>query len=105
MGLELDIDWDGFHWLNVAFLLVYTFEVMAKMKRQGCGFFTGASAGWNIVDLLISLGGLVGLLAIPVYEAVIYAGFGQASQYASFVSGFLSMLPIFRLFRVLRLYK
>uniref|UniRef100_A0A7S2KMA7 EF-hand domain-containing protein n=1 Tax=Zooxanthella nutricula TaxID=1333877 RepID=A0A7S2KMA7_9DINO len=102
MGLELDINWDGFFWINVFYLVFYIFEVVAKIKRQGRSFFTTT---WNNLDFLLSFGCLADLLAIPAFNALVSAISGDASPHWSASSGVLSVLPVFRVLRVLRLYK
>lgn len=104
MGLELDVEWQGFHWMNLVFLVIYTFEVIVKLKRHKSGFFFGPSAAWHVMDLFIVTGGIVEMLAMPAYDTMVYTITGKPPKY-EVPSGILSLLRIFRLLRVLRLYR
>eukprot|EP00420_Gonyaulax_spinifera_P035840 CAMPEP_0197874632 /NCGR_PEP_ID=MMETSP1439-20131203/4101_1 /TAXON_ID=66791 /ORGANISM="Gonyaulax spinifera, Strain CCMP409" /LENGTH=90 /DNA_ID=CAMNT_0043493777 /DNA_START=25 /DNA_END=293 /DNA_ORIENTATION=- len=54
MGLETDMDWEGWNLIEHILLLIYTFELAARMKRQGLSFFwPERDLTWNLLDFVI----------------------------------------------------
>mmetsp|Transcript_41948 Transcript_41948/g.78026 ORF Transcript_41948/g.78026 Transcript_41948/m.78026 type:complete len:691 (+) Transcript_41948:61-2133(+) len=122
MWLELDYRWDGWKWLEHAFLVIYTFEVAVKAKVSGSGFFvsevnrqgTGGFAPqkeqtvnlWNIMDLLIVVSGIMDLWMIPLYGLFFLLLTGEPFQHESggaiVIFRMLRLVRIFRLVRLIR---
>mmetsp|Transcript_139594 Transcript_139594/g.446687 ORF Transcript_139594/g.446687 Transcript_139594/m.446687 type:complete len:734 (-) Transcript_139594:403-2604(-) len=105
MGMELDIQWDGWVWVNMAFLCVYTFETLLKMKRHKWNYFTHDKlASWHWLDFVIVSTGIVEMCGIPAYHAIMFYVTG-APAHDNTKGSILSVIRILRLLRVLRLYK
>eukprot|EP00445_Apocalathium_hangoei_P008873 CAMPEP_0203888180 /NCGR_PEP_ID=MMETSP0359-20131031/31801_1 /ASSEMBLY_ACC=CAM_ASM_000338 /TAXON_ID=268821 /ORGANISM="Scrippsiella Hangoei, Strain SHTV-5" /LENGTH=752 /DNA_ID=CAMNT_0050809319 /DNA_START=11 /DNA_END=2269 /DNA_ORIENTATION=+ len=104
MGMELDLKWPQFYYLNLMFLAVYSFEMLVKIKRHKWNFFCEVSqATWNWLDFLIVIAGYFDLLGVPAYRFTVSLVTGQPVVPSN--SGFLSMIRVFRLVRLFRLYR
>merc|ERR1719443_1656069 len=65
LGLELDIGWTGWFWLEQAMLVVYTFELAVRLKCWGLRFFSNPDWTWNWLDFIIVIGGVCDQWLIP----------------------------------------
>ncbi|CAE7667566.1 OGT [Symbiodinium pilosum] len=55
MGFETDYEWGGWAVIENFLLCIYVFELVVRMKRLGCDFFSCDSPDlvWNLLDLAI----------------------------------------------------
>merc|ERR1719410_1574412 len=66
MGMELDIPWDGWSWVNTVFLMIYTFEVLVKIKRyKRLYFYHPTNFYWHWLDFIIVCSGLIEMFGLP----------------------------------------
>mmetsp|Transcript_111998 Transcript_111998/g.327530 ORF Transcript_111998/g.327530 Transcript_111998/m.327530 type:complete len:663 (+) Transcript_111998:36-2024(+) len=104
MGLEQDIEWKGWLWVEHMFLLIYFFELSLKLKRWGVGFFTQRDAWvWNNLDFLIVSGGVLDMWAMPAYHYILF--FIDGNPHEDRKSGIIATIRIARILRVFRLVR
>jgi len=104
MGLEQDIEWTGWLWVEHMFLLIYFFELSLKLKRWGVGFFKHRDAWvWNNLDFLIVSGGVIDMWALPAYHYILFFIDGNPHEHRK--SGIIATIRIARILRVFRLVR
>mmetsp|Transcript_122018 Transcript_122018/g.352563 ORF Transcript_122018/g.352563 Transcript_122018/m.352563 type:complete len:700 (+) Transcript_122018:84-2183(+) len=109
MGLEAEYPMYDFLWTFVEylFLLVFAFEMVARLAHVGCAhfFFQSHNMFWNILDFLIVVGGLIDQCVMPSVElAENYLGLGP-SRSDHRIASVLQLARIARLLRILRLVR
>jgi len=109
MSLELDIEWSGWVIVENAFMLIYTFELIMKLKLQGCNFLVNIeSLIWNYLDIILVVGGALDLWLFPAIRLV-QETIGDPDQDGKLKSGglsrLMSLLRLLRIMRVLRLVR
>eukprot|EP00445_Apocalathium_hangoei_P019380 CAMPEP_0203892470 /NCGR_PEP_ID=MMETSP0359-20131031/35658_1 /ASSEMBLY_ACC=CAM_ASM_000338 /TAXON_ID=268821 /ORGANISM="Scrippsiella Hangoei, Strain SHTV-5" /LENGTH=1055 /DNA_ID=CAMNT_0050814441 /DNA_START=50 /DNA_END=3213 /DNA_ORIENTATION=- len=108
MSLELDIEWTGWLFVENAFLVVYSFELSLRLKKQGCYFLVDTSnLVWNYLDTVMVVGGVLDLWLMPLIRlvrAIIFSDSVQTAKKGS-STNFMSLLKMMRILRVLRLVK
>mmetsp|Transcript_68479 Transcript_68479/g.164444 ORF Transcript_68479/g.164444 Transcript_68479/m.164444 type:complete len:731 (+) Transcript_68479:86-2278(+) len=109
-GLELDNPWSGWSWLENMFLVIYTLELVGRLKHHGRNFFFDKhERGWNILDLTIYIFGVTDQWLKPAMwlaweEAVGAPARGSRLHEArAHLDRKAQMLKVFRLLRILRL--
>jgi len=104
MGLETDIpDFWGWFYVEQILLMIFMFELSARLKMWGFGFFTnGANLIWNWLDFIIVGGGMVDAYLIPMY-ALVQVLMGGSSSDKPDIGQVMMMLRLARLLRILRL--
>jgi hypothetical protein len=106
MGLELDSESPYWVYIENAFLIVYTFELLVGIRRFGSDYFTHKEMRvWHWLDFSIVSGGVVDLWVMPLVEAIMsMTGHPLQTRGGSF-SGVMKLIRMMRLLRVLRLVK
>lgn len=107
MSLELDIQWAGWMYVENFLQFAYTFELCARLKRQGCGFFMDVeNMVWNYLDLIMVCGGALDLWLVPLITTLqgLFMDIEPTNQSSS-LSTTLRILKIMRILRVLRLVR
>jgi len=103
MGMELDIPWQGWCWLENAMLCIYIFELAVQLKQHQLNFFTHATEWfWNCCDLIIVVSAVMEQWAMPFYE-IIRALISGQEETSSGLSHVVKLLRVLRLLRILRL--
>jgi len=105
LGLELDIDWAGWIWFEHAFLIIYSFELVVRLKFFGCGFFINEDSAWNNLDLFMVCGGAVELWFMPAWSFLELELFGESAKNKRSLVSFVKILRTMRMVRVLRLVR
>lgn len=106
MGLELDIAWSGWVFVENTFLLIYIFELSVRLKRWGLDFFTNDDWKWNNLDFFIVSGGVLQQWMMPAYVLLQSLVSGRASSPRGHqTEEFMKILRMFRLVRVMRLVR
>mmetsp|Transcript_65503 Transcript_65503/g.153251 ORF Transcript_65503/g.153251 Transcript_65503/m.153251 type:complete len:659 (-) Transcript_65503:50-2026(-) len=114
MGFETDYEWGGWAVIENFLLCIYVFELVVRMKRLGCDFFSCESPDliWNLLDLAIVVSSAGDSWLVPLVNVArksFQGGQGerQSSKRAHGVNvGQLMMLMrLLRLLRILRLAK
>merc|ERR1719174_3691762 len=107
ISLQLDIEWVGWVWVDNVFLVIYLFELFLRLKRWGRHFFIHSDDwGWNWLDFLIVLTGVIDLWMLPAIVLVREQIFGVPTDIDTTVpNNVLSLIKLMRLMRVLRLVR
>mmetsp|Transcript_57649 Transcript_57649/g.137100 ORF Transcript_57649/g.137100 Transcript_57649/m.137100 type:complete len:678 (-) Transcript_57649:123-2156(-) len=108
LGLEADYDWGGFFYIEQVLLVIYTFELLARMKHHGMAFFQcKGDAAWNYMDLIVVCGGIMDQWMLPGISFMLdLCGLSNGDFTTSGNMGaVMSMLRIARLLRILRLIR
>jgi len=103
MGLELDLPWDGWYWCEQLILAIYCFELAVKLKHAGLWAFH--SSMWNVLDLVIVLGGLLDQCIVPAYIFIEHLFIIDVSSESSTFGFVMIILRTMRLLRVMRLLR
>lgn len=105
LGIELDVEWYAWAWIEQTMLVIYLFELSVRMKRFGWRFFLHPEDwAWNNLDFIIVMGGVVEMWMMPLYKMVIYLLTGQQTEHKHHGS-LLPLLRMLRLLRILRLIR
>jgi voltage-gated sodium channel len=110
MSLELDVDWNGWVWVDNMFLTVYVFELLLRLKRWGMHFFNHElDWQWNWLDFMIVSTGALDLWLIPgisIFKAqVLNESSGEETEMGEQLHSVMSLVRLTRLMRVLRLIR
>lgn len=106
LGMELDIQWSGWFWLEELMLATYFFELAARCKRQGWNFFQDREDwAWNNLDFIIVVGGVMDLWITPVYNLAKSWLFGAPIEVKNSGGSLLPLLRMLRLLRILKLLR
>jgi len=110
MGLETDIDWRGWFYIEHVLLSIYCFEWIGSLKRLGTSFFArdNADIGWNALDTAIVGGSVLDSWLLPFFTLVsksFRSGTSTKSATTSSVGQAMRIVRIVRLVRILRLVK
>lgn len=102
LGLELDISWEGWKWIDQAMLAIYCIEMTVRLKHDGVRFFYREREWqWNWLDFTIVASGVLDCWMRPVLDAVIVTVGGSVK--GQVMGDGMGLLRILRLLRVLRL--
>lgn len=105
IGLETDIDFDGWYYVEQVLLVIYVFELCVRLKRSGFSRFLCERDGlmWNFIDSFIVLGGVLDQWMLPMGMLLQEAITGESPSLDASVKQYLPLLRLTRLFRILRL--
>merc|ERR1712137_908074 len=71
LGLELDVHWWAWIWLEQMMLFIYFFELAVRMKTYGFEFFVDTEEwGWNNLDFAIVASGVFEQWMLPIRSCV-----------------------------------
>lgn len=110
MGLETDIKWDGWFYIEQVLLCVYVFELGVSLKRKGLRYFSWQSPDftWNYLDFTIvttSVGDSWVSPALSFFAKFIGGDKEKKGQKGVSLSQMMMLLRMLRLMRILRLVK
>mmetsp|Transcript_109253 Transcript_109253/g.216997 ORF Transcript_109253/g.216997 Transcript_109253/m.216997 type:complete len:752 (-) Transcript_109253:65-2320(-) len=111
MGLEVDVPWKGWLFLEHLLLSIYVFELAVRLKHFGMEFvrFRNPDIVWNVLDSLIVGSSVADSWIVPLYGLVTKAIFGNHDSGAPggglSLSKVMMLMRMLRLFRILRLVK
>lgn len=105
MGFETDIpDFWGWYYIEQILLVIYTFELLVRLKNQGFTFFCNQEYFWNYMDFTIVMGGIVDqwlLPSITIFQTIVT---GKQAKPLQLGQGIV-LLRMARLLRILRLVR
>jgi len=114
MGLETDLEWGGFFFIEQVLLIIYVFELMVRLKRFGFFFlhFRNPDFGWNTLDFTIVFSSVLDSWLMPLIDIVTAAlvpasdkNAGHEKQKGLNLSQVMMLMRMLRLMRILRLVK
>lgn len=109
MGLETDIESSVWWWFEQAFLIIYVFELVVRLRRFGVrGFFYEEQDNlWNWLDFLIVCSGIADQWFLPLWQPLFQnpETDEDAPHNKSMTSQVMMALRMFRILRVLRLVR
>lgn len=107
LGLETDMPWSGWDYLDEVFLLIFFTELMLNLKRWGViGFLCDPDDWmWNCLDVLIVFGGVMDQWAIPVISAVMVLQDAELKKRIDLAIQLLRLMRLMRIVRIMRLTK
>lgn len=106
MGLELDIDWKGWVVVEEVFLVIYCFEILARLTHSRLKFFYNESWKWNNLDFIIVASGVAEMWLSPFVELIQSLITGKpAKPIQGSFADFMKLFRLMRLLRVLRLVR
>eukprot|EP00927_Polykrikos_kofoidii_P005831 TRINITY_DN12327_c0_g1_i2.p1 TRINITY_DN12327_c0_g1~~TRINITY_DN12327_c0_g1_i2.p1 ORF type:complete len:786 (-),score=117.66 TRINITY_DN12327_c0_g1_i2:67-2226(-) len=112
MGLETDYEWNGWFYLEHIFLAIYSFELIVRLKRFGCFFFSFRNVDiiWNLLDFFMISCSAVDVWAMPLVVLLAKPFVGDAEDGGKALGGLgvrhaMMMMRMLRLMRTLRLVK
>lgn len=115
MGLETDIEWEGWFYIEQFLLVIYSFELLVRLKKQGVFFLRGTNPDvvWNWLDFAIVVSSAVDSWAMPLFDLVLGAvliseggGGAHKKKGGGFsLSSVMMLMRMLRLLRILRLVK
>lgn len=112
MGLETDIDWAGWFFIEQVLLVIYAFELMVRVKKQGLEFFYWSNIDftWNWLDFSIVGSSAADSWGIPLIKLFVKSIFGQSHEKKGGGGGMnlsqvMMLMRMLRLMRILRLVK
>lgn len=106
MGFEADMpDFAGWFYVEQLLLLIFSFELLVRLKLQGCRFFINLDGiVWNWLDFVIVTGGIVDQWMMPCISFV-QTLLGQPPAKSGNVGQIMMLLRMARLLRILRLVR
>jgi len=107
MWLELDYNWPIWPYVENVFLIIYTFELVVRIRYLGCEFFMDKNTVvFNTLDLIMVAGGALDRWLLPAVAFIQSAlSGGSQGQNPRTSSEVLTILKMMRLLRVLRLVR
>jgi len=113
MGMEIDIPWEGWSFVEQVLLCIYVFELCVRLKMFGWSFFHCANDDivWNVLDFVIVASSVVDSWVTPLINDVRKLAWGGESEEAYSSGGGMSfgkvmmLMRMVRLMRILRLVK
>merc|ERR1712137_834697 len=106
LGMELDLHWGGWLWVEEAMQAIYFFELSVRGKRHGWNFFIHSEDwAWNNLDFIIVMGGVLEQWMMPLYKLIMSLATGTAVETAHGGGSLLPLLRMLRLLRILRLLR
>lgn len=106
MSFESDYpDWGGWFYVEQVLLIIFTFELMVRIKYAGCQFFIDPKdIAWNWLDLTIVAGGIVDEWMMPLFK-IVQKVLGTESKTEFDIGEVMTTLRLARLLRILRLVR
>jgi len=111
MGVETDIEWGGWFYIEQVLLSIYVFELAVRLKRFGFFFISWKNRdfAWNVLDSVIVVSSTMDTWIIPlvfVLRKSFVSPEPEATRTAEMRMGQVMMLMrMARLMRILRLVK
>lgn len=107
MGFETDVpNFSGWIYVEHLFLLIFTFELLVRLKHQGLSYFTDpTTAAWNYIDFIIVAGGIMDQWAMPTVSFIKVAMGDHSSATGGNIGQIMITLRMLRLLRLLRLVR
>merc|ERR1712137_1309291 len=106
LGMELDLHWGGWLWVEEAMQAIYFFELSVRGKRHGWNFFIHSEDwAWNNLDFIIVMGGVPEQWMMPLYKLIMSLATGTVVESAHGGGSLLPLLRMLRLLRILRLLR
>merc|ERR1712137_588089 len=106
LGMELDLHWGGWLWVEEAMQTIYFFELSVRGKRHSWQFFIHPDDwAWNNLDFVIVMGGVMEQWMMPLYKMIIALATGTHVESAHGGGSLLPLLRMLRLLRILRLLR
>jgi len=106
MSFESDFpDFWGWFYVEQALLIIFSFELLVRLRFQGCRFFYHPSdIAWNWLDFTIVLGGIIDEWMMPAISLIqTLMGMKKAPMFE--VGEIMTTLRMARLLRILRLVR
>mmetsp|Transcript_8356 Transcript_8356/g.18260 ORF Transcript_8356/g.18260 Transcript_8356/m.18260 type:complete len:539 (-) Transcript_8356:65-1681(-) len=102
LGLEVDIEWSYWEFLNQTFLLTFAIEMVLRILYHGHRFFTEwDDLFWNIFDLMVVVLGIIESWVIPLLTISVDTHQPAALVRIFRLSRLLRLLRVFRIFAYL----
>lgn len=109
MAFELDVAWSGWVWIEGAFLAVYSFELIVKMKHAGWRYWVDLdNVFWNYLDFIIVAAGVLDMCIMPLFRFLsteMLGDDGDAHDSHDGGGSFGHLVRMVRIVRVLRLVR
>lgn len=114
MGMETDIEWAGWFFIEQVLLAIYVFELAVRLKRFGLEFLSCSNPDiiWNVMDMVIVLSSAIDGWLIPLVGVAKRSMLGEEkhTQPESAKAGInlgqmMMLMRMLRLLRILRLAK
>lgn len=103
MGFEADLpNFAGWFYIEQVLLTIFTFELLVRLKYNGCSFFCSAGVVWNWLDFIVVVGGIVDQWMMPLI-ALVQELAGQEPSTPHGMGHIMTLLRMARLLRILRL--
>lgn len=105
IAMETDFpQFPGWYFLEQVLLVIFCFELAARLKHHSKTFFTNQDAVWNWMDFIIVVGGILDQWVVPCIY-IIRTLLGKPSESKGNLGKILMILRMARLLRVLRLVR
>jgi len=111
MGMETDIDWSGWFYIEQVLLTIYVFELAVRLKRFGLSFLSCHNPDilWNVLDFVIVASSTLDSWVIPLIS-VISKSLAEDDANGKKSGGIkigqvMMLMRMMRLMRILRLVK
>lgn len=112
MGLETDVEWAGWFYIEQVLLSIYVFELVVRLKGSGVFFISRSNPDivWNTLDFLIVVSSMLDSWVAPfiglLHRLFTHSQHSDAKEPSSVSLGqAMMLLRMLRLLRVLRLLK
>merc|ERR1719379_1987392 len=106
MSFESDFpDWAGWFYVEQVLLIIFSFELLVRLRHWGCRFFYHESdIAWNWLDFIIVFGGIIDQWLMPALN-LIETLMGREPQDSAQMGDIMTTLRMARLLRILRLVR
>jgi len=111
MGMETDVDWYGWFYIEQVLLTIYLFELSVRLKKNGCHFLScyNPDVVWNWLDFVIVVSSTLDTWVVPLIGILVKAMLGPAAARKTSggmqVGQVMMLMRMLRLMRILRLVK
>lgn len=104
MGLETDVTWAGWSYMEHVFLFIYVFELSVRLKKFGASFFSSANPdiSWNMLDFIIVVCSTIDTWILPLLRHTMILSTEKGGKKKD-VGLFIILMRSLRLARILRL--
>jgi len=111
MGMETDIKWMGWFYIEQVLLVIYVFELVVRLKRYGLGFLSchNPDITWNFLDFVIVVSSVGDSWMVPMVKILQKQFISDAGPQKKTggipISQVMMLMRLLRLMRILRLVK
>jgi len=114
MGMETDIEWGGWFFIEQILLTIYVFELAVRLRRFGLFFLSCNNPDiiWNALDFMIVVSSSIDSWLLPVLELILSSFLadsseksGKSGKKAMSFGQAMMLIRMMRLMRILRLVK